>query len=105
MPSNLVSYCLIRYIRSKNRANLKYKLTPNNMADMTEKEVHLHKGLLHDKKSKKSKKIKSSTLPFNQSVMQTGLVPEQLDWRDYGTLTNTIDHFHASIFKSNKLTL
>lgn len=58
------------------------------MADMTEKEVDLHRGLLHKKKSKKSKKFKkfdSSTLPFNQSVMQTNLVPEQLDWRDFGT--------------------
>lgn len=55
------------------------------MADMTEKEVDLHRGLLHEKKSKKSKKFDSSTLPFNQSVMQTTLVPEQLDWRDYGT--------------------
>lgn len=88
MTSTLASICLFRYIRSKNRANLKYKLTPNNMADMTEKEVDLHRGLLHEKKSKKSKKFKkfdSSTLSFNQSVMQTNLVPEQLDWRDYGT--------------------
>lgn len=66
------------------------------MADMTEKEVDLHKGLLQEKKSKKSKKskkFKSSTLPFNQSIMHTDLVPEQLDWRDYGTQTNIIDHF------------
>lgn len=55
------------------------------MADMTEKEVDLHRGLLQEKKSRKSKKFKSSTLPFNQSVMHTDLVPDQLDWRDYGT--------------------
>lgn len=55
------------------------------MADMTEKEVDLHRGLLQKTKSTKSKKFKSSTLPFNQSVMHTDLVPDQLDWRDYGT--------------------
>lgn len=55
------------------------------MADMTEKEVDLHRGLLQKTKSRKSKKFKSSTLPFNQSVMHTDLVPDQLDWRDYGT--------------------
>lgn len=77
----------LRYIRSKNRANLQYKLSPNNMADMTEKEVDLHRGLLQEKKSRKSKKFKSSTLPFNQSVMHTDLVPDQLDWRDYGGVT------------------
>ena len=83
--TSTVSSWLFRYIRSKNRANLQYKLSPNNMADMTEKEVDLHRGLLQEKKSRKSKKFKSSTLPFNQSVMHTDLVPDQLDWRDYGT--------------------
>ena len=91
--TSTVSTWLFRYIRSKNRANLKYKLSPNNMADMTEKEVDLHRGLLQEKKAKKSKKFRSSTLPFNQSVMHTDLVPEQLDWRDYGTQTNIPDHF------------
>lgn len=83
--TSTVSSWLFRYIRSKNRANLQYKLSPNNMADMTEKEVDLHRGLLQKTKSRKSKKFKSSTLPFNQSVMHTDLVPDQLDWRDYGT--------------------
>ena len=73
------------------------------MADMTEKEVDLHKGLLQEKQSKKSKKFKSSTLPFNQSIMHTDLVPEQLDWRDYGTQTNIIDHFCVSLFLPNRL--
>ena len=66
------------------------------MADMTEKEVDLHKGLLQEKKPRKFKKFKSSTLPFNQSVMHTDFVPEQLDWRNYGNPTNVIEHFHVS---------
>lgn len=74
----------LRYIRSKNRENLKYKLAPNHMADMTEQEVNLHKGLLHEKKLKKSK---SNTLAFNESVVHTDLIPHQLDWRDYGAVT------------------
>ena len=73
------------------------------MADMTEKEVNLHRGLLKEKKAKKSKKFRSSTLPFNQSVMHTDLVPEQLDWRDYGTETNILDHFQP--FLPNRLTI
>lgn len=74
------------------------------MADMTEKEVDLHRGLLKEKKSKKSKKFKSSTLPFNQSAMHTDLVPDQLDWREYGTQTNILDQFHVELFLANGLT-
>ena len=73
------------------------------MADMTEKEVDLHKGLLQEKKAKKFKKFKSSTLPFNQSAMQTDLVPDQLDWRDYGTQTNILDYFSISPFTSQPI--
>ena len=72
-----------RFIRSKNRENLKYKLAPNNFADMTEKEIDLHRGLLHDKKEKKNPKL-SEVLSFNQSLLTSGLVPDELDWRDYG---------------------
>lgn len=57
------------------------------MADMTEQEVTLHKGLLHEKKLKKSK---SNTLAFNESVVHTDLIPHQLDWRDYGTEFNRL---------------
>ncbi|KAJ7387714.1 hypothetical protein OS493_001056 [Desmophyllum pertusum] len=77
----------LRYIRSKNRENLRYKLAPNKLADMTEEEMDLHRGLLKEKKSKKPKKSKSETLTFNQSTMHTDLVPDQLDWRDYGGVT------------------
>lgn len=64
------------------------------MADMTEKEVNQHRGLLHEKKPKK---FKSNTLAFNQSVVHTNIFPDQLDWRDYGKLTETdfADHFVA----------
>ena len=72
-----------RFIRSKNRENLKYKLAPNNFADMTEEEIDLHRGLLHDKKEKKNPKL-SEVLYFNQSLLTSGLVPDELDWRDYG---------------------
>ena len=51
---------------------------------MTEKEVDLHRGLLHEKKSKNTKKSKPDRLAFNQSVMHTDVVPDQLDWREYG---------------------
>lgn len=91
-------FILFRYIRSKNRENLKYRLAPNNLADMTEEEVDLHRGLLHEKKKKskkaKAKKSKSETLAFNQSAIHTDLVPNQLDWRDYGTETDILDQFN-----------
>ena len=55
---------------------------------MTEDEMSLHRGLLHDKK--KHKKTKSrEMLKFNQSALSLGLVPDELDWRDYGTKTRT----------------
>lgn len=72
-----------RYIRSKNRQNLKYKLVPNNFADMTEEEVGLHRGLLHNKKEH-GKPKSSEMLKFNRSALSLGFVPEELDWRDYG---------------------
>lgn len=72
-----------RFIRSKNRENLKYKLAPNNFADMTDEEINLHRGLLHDEKEKKNPKL-SEVLYFNQSLLTSGLVPDELDWRDYG---------------------
>ena len=62
---------------------MKFKLAPNNFADMTENEIKLHRGLLHDKKE--NKKAKSSEMMyFNQSALSLGLVPDELDWRDYG---------------------
>ena len=50
---------------------------------MTEEEIYLHRGLLHDKKETKHPKL-SEVLYFNQSLLTSGLVPEELDWRDYG---------------------
>lgn len=50
---------------------------------MTEEEIYLHRGLLHDNKEKKHPKL-SEVLYFNQSLLTSGLVPEELDWRDYG---------------------
>ena len=35
---------LIRYIRSVNRQNLTYKLSPNHMVDTTDAEYDAHKG-------------------------------------------------------------
>ncbi|XP_015748362.1 PREDICTED: cathepsin L1-like [Acropora digitifera] len=58
----------LRYIRSKNRQNLKFKLAPNNFTDMTEDEVNQHRGLLHDKKI----------------TAAVDSIPDELDWRDYG---------------------
>ena len=55
--------------------------------------MDLHRGLLKEKKSKKPKKSKSETLTFNQSTMHTDLVPDQLDWRDYGIETNFLGNF------------
>lgn len=57
-------------------------MAPNNFADMTENEVRLHRGLLHDKKHRKP--IPSEMLTFNKSAIYLGLVPDELDWRDYG---------------------
>ncbi|XP_068738415.1 cathepsin S-like [Montipora capricornis] len=76
----------LRYIRSKNRQNLKYKLAPNSFTDMTEEEVNMHRGLLHDKNEHKAPK-QPEVLKFNHSVLSLGLIPDDLDWRDYGAVT------------------
>lgn len=68
---------------------------------MTEEEVDLHRGLLQEKKPKKTKKSKSETLAFNRSAMHTDLVPEQLDWRDYGTKTNILGHLNVNVLLAN----
>ncbi|XP_029202306.2 KDEL-tailed cysteine endopeptidase CEP1-like [Acropora millepora] len=74
----------LRYIRSKNRQNLKFKLTPNNFTDMTEDEVNQHRGLLHDKKDRMKPKH-SGMLKFNELAEDS--IPDELDWRDYGAVT------------------
>lgn len=74
-------FCACRYIRSKNRQNLKFKLTPNNFTDMTEDEVNQHHGLLHDKKDHMKPKH-SGMLKFNDAAVDS--IPDELDWRDYG---------------------
>ena len=74
-------FCVCRYIRSKNRQNLKFKLTPNNFTDMTEDEVNQHRGLLHDKEDRMKPKH-SGMLKFNEAAVDS--IPDELDWRDYG---------------------
>lgn len=48
---------------------------------MTEDEVNLHRGLLHDKKDHRKPKH-SGMLKFNEAAVD--FIPDELDWRDFG---------------------
>ncbi|XP_019368053.1 PREDICTED: digestive cysteine proteinase 2-like [Gavialis gangeticus] len=74
----------MRYVHSKNRANLPYKLALNHLADRTLEEVAVLRGRLRSGKPNNGQ-------PF-PSEMYTGLIlPESLDWRLYGAVTPVKD--------------
>lgn len=72
-----------RFIKSRNRQHLTYKLKPNHMADLTAKEIEKRKGLLHDAIGSNENGGK----PFVLSVKDRGVaLPEHVDWRKAGRI-------------------
>lgn len=70
-----------RFIKSRNRQHLTYKLKPNHMADLTTKEIEKRKGLLHGTNDDS----KNGGKPFVLSVKDKGVaLPEHVDWRKAG---------------------
>ncbi|XP_048583026.1 pro-cathepsin H isoform X2 [Nematostella vectensis] len=72
-----------RFISSKNRQNLSYKLKTNHLADLTEKEVQRTNGLLDDA----TKCTHAQSLHFDLAKA-LHKIPVKLDWRDYGAVTS-----------------
>ncbi|XP_050788033.1 digestive cysteine proteinase 2-like [Gopherus flavomarginatus] len=74
----------MRFVHSKNRANLSYKLALNHLADRTPEEMAVLRGRLKSG-------APNNGQPF-PSEMYTGLIlPEILDWRLYGAVTPVKD--------------
>ncbi|XP_013921030.1 PREDICTED: digestive cysteine proteinase 2-like [Thamnophis sirtalis] len=74
----------MRFVHSKNRANLPFKLALNHLADLTLEEMAVMRG-----------KLKSTTpnkgLPFPEEIYTGLILPEILDWRLYGAVTPVKD--------------
>ncbi|KAK7484063.1 hypothetical protein BaRGS_00024675 [Batillaria attramentaria] len=74
----------VRFINSKNRAGLSYKMAVNHLADRTESELKMLRGFRRTKGY-------PGGLPFNKSEMANVKVPDQMDWRLYGAVTPVKD--------------
>lgn len=70
-------YC--RYIHSKNRSGLSYKLDVNHLADRTEKEMKKMRGYRYTHGDHGGKK-------FTLEAMKVQDVPDQWDWRLIGEI-------------------
>lgn len=75
---------IYRYIHSKNRANLGYKLAVNRFADYYDEELMPTSGYRKEKKrdrpSSQSKTFRYGKSPFVN-------LPESIDWRGAGAVT------------------
>eukprot|EP00095_Tigriopus_kingsejongensis_P006643 maker-scaffold363_size195477-snap-gene-0.46 protein:Tk06643 transcript:maker-scaffold363_size195477-snap-gene-0.46-mRNA-1 annotation:"counting factor associated protein d-like" len=74
----------MRYIHSKNRAGLPYKLDMNHMADWTETEMRMRRGKLYTPGY-------NGGQPFEHSLLELTHAPPQLDWRLYGAVSPVKD--------------
>ncbi|XP_032230875.2 counting factor associated protein D isoform X4 [Nematostella vectensis] len=81
----------MRYIRSINRKNLKYKLAPNHFVDLTDGEYDQHKGIKPDTSTNHTGGVPLQPHHRKYSnmshVLQRVDVPDELDWRDYGAVS------------------
>ncbi|KAI5091760.1 hypothetical protein C0J45_18966, partial [Silurus meridionalis] len=73
----------VRYIHSMNRAGLSYSLSVNHLADRTEKELAMMRGV-------KLRKTPNKAQPFPTELRSLTL-PDSLDWRLYGAVTPVKD--------------
>ncbi|XP_075765252.1 digestive cysteine proteinase 1-like [Pelodiscus sinensis] len=70
----------MRYVHSKNRANLPYKLALNHLADRTPEETAVLRGRQQDQPP-------SNGQPFPWASYAGLNLPESLDWRLFGAVT------------------
>ncbi|XP_074642740.1 digestive cysteine proteinase 1-like [Tubulanus polymorphus] len=75
----------VRFIHSKNRANLGYTLAVNHLADKSDDEMKMIRGLKH------TPGIYNGGKPFHLENYDLNKVPDQMDWRLYGAVTPVKD--------------
>ena len=73
---------MFRFINTRNRQNISYRLKMNHFGDVTDKEMTHYKGLLND--SRKDNESKPFVAPNLHTASH--LIPLSLDWRDYGKM-------------------
>lgn len=74
----------MRFIHSKNRQNLSYKLASNHLADLTDAEMRYRRGKMYSEGY-------NGGLPFSYTEAERRDSPESLDWRLYGAVTPVKD--------------
>ncbi|KAG6932516.1 digestive cysteine proteinase 2-like [Chelydra serpentina] len=74
----------MRYVHSKNRAHLPYKLVLNHLADRTPEEMAVLRGRLRSGAPNYGQ-------PFPSEGYKSLILPESLDWRLYGAVTPVKD--------------
>ncbi|KAH0631236.1 hypothetical protein JD844_005480, partial [Phrynosoma platyrhinos] len=74
----------MRFVHSKNRANLPFKLALNHLADFTQEEMAVMRGKLKST-------ARNNGLPFPEELYVGLILPESLDWRLYGAVTPVKD--------------
>jgi len=81
----------VRFVNSKNRAALTYRLAVNHLADLDDSEIRLMRG-------RKYTPGYNGGLPFNKSAHNIRDVPDHIDWRLYGTKCDVLEYF-SKLFK------
>ncbi|XP_069479013.1 digestive cysteine proteinase 2-like [Ambystoma mexicanum] len=74
----------MRYVHSKNRAGLPYKLALNHLADHTWEEMSLMRGRQPSREPNRGQ-------PFPEEQYQGVILPDAIDWRLYGAVTPVKD--------------
>jgi len=77
----------LRFINSKNRANLGYNLEVNHLADLHVDELRTVRG----RKYQQGYKGYNGGLPFDASQFNVNDLPDQIDWRLFGAVTQVKD--------------
>uniref|UniRef100_A0A8D0HFX8 Counting factor associated protein D n=1 Tax=Sphenodon punctatus TaxID=8508 RepID=A0A8D0HFX8_SPHPU len=74
----------MRYVHSRNRANLSYKLAVNHLADRTTEEMAVLRG-------RRRSGAPNNGHPFLSEEYNGLILPDSLDWRLYGAVTPVKD--------------
>ena len=77
-----LSHCN-RFIRSRNRQHLGYRLKSNHMADMTEEEMEQRRGLLREADSNALIKGKRFEIPKGKDERK---LPDAVNWAKSGEI-------------------
>ena len=71
-------FIILRYINSKNRQGLTYRLAINHLADKTQSELRLRNGYRYSGEH-------PSAQVFDKTTVNAYSVPDTFDWRIHGS--------------------